>query len=235
MATEVMAKASKVKGRRNFRKYLKISVLVLLLFLIIVYLVLRVTYNDTSFVVNLRDGESLESGLAMFESLNNNTGMRVLKAENVQFMDNISIKWLPDDIDTEGDGSHNGDNYIAYTFYIENQGKDIFSYWYKMVVDDVIRNVDEAVRVMIIVNGEKTVYAKGSSLDGHPEVDTVKFRNDEDGTIILQQRKNMNPDEIDRITVVVWIEGDDPECIDALIGGQIKMHMDITEEHTNNN
>ena len=28
-----------------------------------------------------------------------------------------------------------------------------------------------------------------------------------------------------------WIEGDDPECKNDLLGGEIKMHIDITEEH----
>ena len=30
---------------------------------------------------------------------------------------------------------------------------------------------------------------------------------------------------------MIWLEGDDPDCVDALIGGEIKMHMDIREEH----
>lgn len=235
MAKEVIVKASKVQSRQRFKTYLKNAVLSLLLFLIVIYIVLKLTYNEASFVVNLRENPSLKSGLAMFESLNNTTGMRVLKAENLQFMDNISIKWLPNNIDTEAEGSHNGDNYIAYTFFLENQGNDVLSYWYKMIVDDVIKNVDEAVRIMIVINGEKTVYAKKSSIDGRAEEGTVKFRDDTDGTIILQQRKHMSPGDIDRVTIVVWIEGDDPECINALLGGQLKMHMDITEEHINRN
>ena len=28
----------------------------------------------------------------------------------------------------------------------------------------------------------------------------------------------------------MWIEGDDPDCNNDLLGGGIKMHMDITEE-----
>ena len=32
-------------------------------------------------------------------------------------------------------------------------------------------------------------------------------------------------------TIVIYLEGDDPDCIDSLIGGEMKMHMDITEEH----
>ena len=231
MAKEVIVTADKISKWQKFGKIIKISLLILLLFLIIIYLVLKVTYHGGSFVVNLKPNESIDSGLAMYESLYDRVGKRTLKADNLQFMDNISIKWLPSNINDAGEGSHNGDNYIAYTFYIENQGKDVLNYWYKMVIDDIVKNVDEATRIMIFINGESTVYAKGSSRDGTPEKDTEKFRDDKDGTIILKQRANLYPGEIDKITVVVWIEGDDPECIDALIGGELKMHMDITEEH----
>ena len=48
---------------------------------------------------------------------------------------------------------------------------------------------------------------------------------------VLEQRKNLRPGKKDRFTIVIWIEGDDPECNNALLGGEIKMHMDITEEH----
>ena len=231
MAKEVIVTADKISKWQKFGKIIKISLLILLLFLIIIYLVLKVTYHGGSFVVNLKPNESIDSGLAMYESLYDRVGKRTLKADNLQFMDNISIKWLPSNINDAGEGSHNGDNYIAYTFYIENQGKDVLNYWYKMVIDDIVKNVDEAARIMIFINGESTVYAKGSSRDETPEKDTEKFRDDKDGTIILKQRANLYPGEIDKITVVVWIEGDDPECIDALIGGELKMHMDITEEH----
>ena len=46
-----------------------------------------------------------------------------------------------------------------------------------------------------------------------------------------KQRTGFNSGDIDRFTVVIWIEGDDPDCVDDLIGGMMKMHMDITEEH----
>ena len=45
----------------------------------------------------------------------------------------------------------------------------------------------------------------------------------------------MKPGTKDRYTIVIWIEGDDPECKNDLLGGEIKMHMDITEEHISNN
>ena len=84
-------------------------------------------------------------------------------------MDNISIRWIPENIDTEADGAHNGNNYIAYTFYVENNGNENLTYWSELVIDDVIRNADEAIRVMVFRNGEKTVYAKLNS-NGEPDI-----------------------------------------------------------------
>lgn len=228
---DVVVKADKIRNWKKLGKFIRLALIILLLLLIIMYLVLKVLFNDGSFIVSLENNDMLYSGLAMFETLNDPTPKRKLKADDVQFLDNISIKWLPNDI-TEHEGSHNGKNYIAYSFYIENQGNQVFNYWYKVIMDDVILNADEALRIMIIVNDKKTVYAKGNSIDGKPEKGTVKFRDDLDGTIILEQRPNMQPGDLDKITVVVFIEGDDPECTNALLGGHARLHMSLTEEHT---
>jgi hypothetical protein len=227
---EVVVKADRVRNWHKLGKFIRLSLLILLLLLIIFYIVLKILFDDGSFMVSLEKNEMLYSGLAMFESLNDSTPKRRLKAKDLQFMDNISIKWLPSNI-TEPEGSHNGKNYIAYSFYMENQGKVVLNYWYMVVMDDVIKHADEALRIMIYVNDEKTVYAKGNSIDGEAEPGTKKFREDEDGTIILEQRKNMAAGDLDKITVVVWIEGDDPECTNALLGGHVRLHMKLTEEH----
>ena len=50
---------------------------------------------------------------------------------------------LYSNINNESDGAHNGENYIAYTFYLENQGTEIINYWYQVNILDVIKNVDE--------------------------------------------------------------------------------------------
>jgi hypothetical protein len=150
-------------------------------------------------------------------------------------MDNISIKWLPRNIDTESDGDHNGKNYIAYTFYVENVGKENTKYWYEVVIDDVIKRVDDAIRIMIFVNGDRKVYAKKNEMTKEAEPNTTPFyegfADDEENTVVLESRDGFKPNEADRITVVVWLEGDDPDCVNAIIGGEIKMHMNIREEH----
>lgn len=233
MAKNVMVTASRVKWWHTFGKKLKISILFLLLLLIVIYIVLAFNMSNGSFYVNIKNNKQLESGMAIYESQKDPTPKRKLTAENLQFMTNISVKWLPDNIQNEAEGSHNGDNYIAYTFYVENQSESVFNYWYELIMDDVVKSVDEAIRVMIFVNDDKKIYAKPNSLDGEPEKDTIAFLNNEDGSVILEQRKNMIPGAIDKITVVIWIEGDDPDCVNALIGGQLKLHMNITEEHIN--
>lgn len=226
---DVVVKADKVRKWHKLGRFAKIAILLLLLLLIVIYIVLEVLFNGGSFVVALDENDMLYSGLAMYESLNDPTPKRKLKADEVQSLDNISIKWLPADI-TEYEGSHNGKNYIAYSFYMENQGDKILNYWYSVVMEDVIKNADEAARIMIYLNDKPTVYAKGSSIDGSAEPNTTKFRNDDDGTIILEERKNMKAGDIDKITVVIWIEGDDPECTNALIGGHLRLKMSMREE-----
>lgn len=235
MAKEVIVSANKVRKRKIASRVVKLSLLGLLIFLIILYIILAIIYNEGKFTVTLDSNQSLKSGLKIYDDINDATGRRKLEAESIKFMDNISYKWLPDNIDSDDVyGAHNGDNFIAYTFFVENQNEEPLNYWYEVVVDDVIRNVDEAIRIRIYHNGESKTYAKRNSLDDEPEKDTIPFKKIEgaENSIILEEVKGLKSTETDRITVVVWLEGDDPDCKDPLIGGEIKMHMVITENHT---
>ena len=48
---------------------------------------------------------------------------------------------------------------------------------------------------------------------------------------MLEQEKDFKPGDVHKYTVVIWIEGNDPQCDDDIIGGEVKMHMRLTEEH----
>ena len=235
MAKEIIVSANKINNRKRFAKVVKISLLGIQLFLIALYAVLSIIYSEGKFTISLDSNKTFKSGLAIYDNLNDPTSKRKLEADSIKFMDNISYKWLPEDIDSdEMAGPHNGDNYIAYTFFVENQKNQVLNYWYEVVVDDVIKHVDDAIRIRIYHNGQATTYAKRSGLDGEPEDNTVPFRKipDANSTIILEKVENLQPDQRDRITIVVWLEGDDPECTDPLIGGELKMHMIIAGSHT---
>jgi len=229
MVKPLIVTADKIVRRKKAAKITKIVFISVLALLAVVFFILAIIYNGGRFVISLDPNFSSESGIVIYDSLEDKDFKRKLYADEVNFMDNISINWLPKDIDTAYEGSHNGENYIAYTFYIENQGRETVNYWYDVEIDDVIKNVDEAVRVMIVRNGVKTVYAKINGDTLKEEVGTKAFFSNE--YAVLEQRQNFEPGNIDKYTVVVWLEGDDPDCINAIIGGEIKMHMDITEEH----
>lgn len=226
---EVILTAKQVKERKKREKIVLISLLVLLGLLVITYFILNIVYNDGSFTINMDKNAYLESNLVMYESLNDRSSVLKITTSRLAFMDNISKDWLPENINKEAEGSHNGENYIAHSFYLENQGEEKINYWYSVQVDDIIKNVDDAVRIMIYVNDDVKVYAKKSPITKKPEDGTIEFK--EDDNIILESRKNFNPGERDKITIVVWLEGDDPECVNAILGGEMKMHMDIYEEH----
>lgn len=233
MAKEVIVTADKVRNRKKFSKVTRRALLILLIFLILLYIILDIIYSEGRFTVTLDSNKTLESGLAIFDSLNNSHGKRKLEATPIKFMDNISYKWIPENVDKEADGSHNGQNYIAYSFYVENQGNRVLNYHYEVIIDDIIKNVDNAIRIRIYRNGESVTYAKKNAMNNQPEKDTVPFKDikDAEGTIILEKVADFKPDDLDRYTVLIWLEGDDPDCTDSLIGGELKMHMVVSEEH----
>lgn len=226
---QVKLNSDKIKERNKRIRNIKISVLVIILFLIIIYFLLRVVYETGDFTVSLDPNFAKKQGLIMYEHQEEKEDKRILKATKLEFMDNISVKWLPEDINTRGEGSHNGNNYLAYTFYLENKGSDTINYWYEIFIDDVIKNVDDAIRVMVFRNDDKKIYAKPNKTTGEAENGTEKFYSSSE--VLVEGRQEFKPGDIDRFTIVIFLEGDDPDCLDNLIGGEMKMHMDITEEH----
>lgn len=222
-------KAKKEKRKKKAKVIFRILLVVIILFLVNVYIILSIFYKGENFTVTLDSEYGRESGLVIYEEQANKYQRTFLRSKDIEFFTDISINWLPENIDNEGEGSHNGKNYIAYTFYAENMGQDTINYWTTIKIDDVVRNVDEAIRLMVFKNGEKVVYAKNNRETGEPEPNTIAFKNED--TVMLELSENFKVGDIDKWTVVVWVEGDDPECKDDLIGGEIKMHMTLTEEH----
>ena len=221
--------SQRIRERERKIRVVKMGILIMLLALIIMYFLLRIVFETGYFTVSLDPEFAKTSGLIMYEKLDEKLERKILKATRVDFMDNISVKWLPENLNKIGEGSHNGKNYLAYSFYVENQGSESINYWYEIFIDDVIKNVDKAIRVIVYRNDEKTTYAKANEATGEPEPETEKFYSS--SSVVLKNRAQFNPGDIDKFTIVIYLEGDDPDCVDSLIGGEMKMHMDITEEH----
>ncbi len=147
-----------------------------------------------------------------------------LEADVIPQMDNITKSWMPDNLD-EVDGCHNGDNYIAYTFYLKNAGENEISYSSEIAIQAVTKEADNAVRVMVIKNGEEKVYAKAQKGSNKPEPDTIAFSSNT--SVFKNTTKDFKTDDVDKYTVVIWLEGNDPECVDDIRGGVVKMSMNF--------
>lgn len=223
----VSTTADKIHKKKIFSRITQAILLFLLLLFMISYSILYIVYNESNFSISV-DKDMLKSSIFLSEDGSLENKSRKLSATAAEYMDNISVNWISKDVDTEANGSHNGTNYVAYSFYLVHTGSNPINYWYEIDVDDTIRNLDKAIRIMIYHNGEKTIYAKPNEKTGEAEEDTKEFFSED--IAVLEERKEFKPGDKDRFTVVVWIEGDDPDCNNELLGGGIKMHMDITEE-----
>ena len=232
MKNEVITKgADKVKRKKRIKKILKRVLLVLILLLFILYIVFSIIYSHGSFTIRLERDLYLKNSIIVYEDPDYKVFRTELYAQTMDFIDNIKGEWFdiwwPDGLDKHEGGSHNGENYVAYTFYVENLGDEVTDYYTEIIVDDVLKGVDEAIRVRVYRNGEVATYAKMGK-NGQPEKDTIPFVDD-----VLVARnwiQEFKPGDIDKYTIVFWLEGPDPECNDNILGGEFKFHMDFKSE-----
>ena len=217
---------------KRIRKILFIIIIAIFLLLLGLYYIIGIIYNSGNFSVTLDRNLYFDGGIIIYDDPNYKVYRTELLAPSPETFDNISHKWLPLDIDQQAGGSHNGKNYLAYTFYIENTGVDVSDYWNEVEIVDVIRDVDSAVRIRIYKDGEYVTYAKLGP-DGEAEPNTVPFINDQ--IAALQHVENFKPGDIHKYTLVLWIEGSDPDCTDNILGGEFKVVMNFNSEHIEEN
>lgn len=207
------------KRQKRLRIILGTSTALLLILFIISMLVTQ--WGDLIISV---DSPAVKKGIILSEDKDFKTHGASLSAEKVKNVTNITKSWLPTDIDTAKDGSHNGKNYVAYTFYCKNAGEVKLDYTATLDITGVAKSADEAARVEVYKNGKAEVFGKAKYKDRNTaETDCTKFKTD---TVVMDTTtKDFKVDGVDKYTIVIWIEGNDPECIDDIRNGHIRMRM----------
>ena len=224
----VRATARSVRRRNVMLRIISIILLVIILLLGVFYglsVFVNRAGNFTVWITEEDLGRITLSNTADFEE-----ATTILEADIIEQMDNITKDWLPENIAEEGEGCHNGENYIAYTFFLKNSGEDEINYSTQIDIHAVTKEADNAVRVMIIKNGEETVYAKTKKGSSEPEPETVPFYSETQ--VLNNVTSGFQPGDVDKYTVVIWLEGNDPECIDNIRGGVVKMSMNFKVQET---
>ena len=198
------------------------------LFMAVLFGVSFMQENMGNFTINLNRLELFRRGIAIADNSQFEGATARLAAEAVSYGTNIAADDLPDNLD-EIDGSHNGKNYVAYTFYIRNAGKTDLGYSAKLKVVSASKGVEKAARVRVYRNGEPTTYAAAAA-DGNPEPNTEPFASKDVVTTI--SHNNFRVGDVDKYTVVIWLDGDDPECVDKIIGGAVEFGFDFDSSET---
>ena len=220
--------AREIKSYQVQKKVL-LSLLAMLITITGTFYMLATLYERTgSFTVGVNKIDMVREGLSLSESYTLENPATNLNAEVNEHITNISEDWIAENVDAI-DGVHNGDNYIAYTFYLFNGGDIYLNYEYSINVTNVTNGLDEAIRIRLYTNGESVTYAKTKSDGTGPELDTTEFYSN--GIAAYRRVDNFAPSAVTRYTVVIWIEGNDPDCVDWLLGGKLKVDMAFNVVH----
>ena len=218
-------------GRKPWFRVCEIVLASLLVVMLIFYSAALLFAEESSFSIEIGDtsskgksGEGAMLSLSETEDFANPTVR--LDMGGVEGVTNITSLDLPKDIDGEG-GSHNGLNFLAYTFYLKNSGSEVANIRSELNIENVYKGVDEAIRIRVYKNGNDETYAKRAK-DGKPEHNTTPFYDDAKAFSVLEE--GVQPEEIIKYTIVVWIEGNDPECRDNIRGGDLRASLAFSLE-----
>lgn len=212
--------------------------------LVVMYVVALMITQHGSFTISVKDYGDRSLSLTLSENDSFKQATSTLKAVEVVNMNNITYTALPTDLN-DVNGSHNGENYLAYTFFVKNSGEKNCTYDYSLDITRATVDIDAAVRVRVYYepfyyvaesdiynnNGDYIDYAKPKTGgNGAPEIDpggremTNFLTND---TVMAGRTENFAVGDISKFTVVIWLEGEDPDCTDEVLGGQFKVEMNM--------
>lgn len=185
--------------------------------------------NMGNFTINLNRLELFRHGVAIADNAEFEGATARLTAEAVADGTNIAAEDLPNNLD-EIDGSHNGKSYVAYTFYIRNAGKEDLYYNAKLKIVSASKGAEKAARVRVWRNGQPTTYAAPAANGGN-EAGCENFAADD--VVCNIANDDFKVGYVDKYTVVIWLDGDDPECVDDIIGGEVEFAMDFDADDEN--
>ena len=215
--------AKNIAGLKKRRRILRIILGAVVAVLLILFIISMLVSKWGDLVIEI-DRPLQSKGIVLSTDPEFNTKSVALSAKQVQNVTNITYSWLPTDLDTAQDGEHNGKNYVAYTFYCRNEGDEELDYDATLDITGVAKSADEACRVMVYKNGEPNVYAK-AKYDNRSEAeqDTTMFVDDK--VVMTTKTQGFKPNDVDKYTIVIWIEGNDAECVDEIRDGWMRMKM----------
>lgn len=197
-----------------------------------------------NFIVNMTT-ELMQSDIMLSDNAAFSDPKVRLFSDVLKEVNAYSVADLPDNLNDQ-EGSHNMNDVLAYTFWVGNQGSETVGYDWYLVLNSTTKNVDKATWLMVYDEDGMVIYAQAKD-DGTPETTggyfkaplasqaahpDTQYRQESDGSwsvVTTPYAENkvaakgtvekLAPGEAHKYTVVIWVEGDDEDCSNDLIGG----------------
>jgi hypothetical protein len=214
---------------------------------VLLIIIILLTYYGTqtgNFVVTI-EGKKYQS-LSLSDKEDRSDQTARLLAKSMRDCHDADYSYIPTDIE-QGIGTKNdykNYRYFAYSFYLINSGDIAVNYSMNINIVRAEKQLDSILRVMIIKDGEETIYAKAREDEGHqgePEgvyIDekgyaqteeplkyTVPFIEDASQTIISQINYDFAAGAYAKYTCVIWLDGWDKQETDFMQGGAIQTEL----------
>ena len=188
------------------------------------------------FTVQIDPGDRELIALSEHEDLSEPT--LLLQGTSVDNLWDTTLDRIPVNVDadskggdasfTSGGGQNNPDPcYLCYTYYVLNMSAKDITYRYTLDFVEKQLDLDDAVRIMIYRNGERKIYGKAGAL----EAGTIPFVGN--ATYADERDLSLAKGAADKYTVVIWLEGTDPDCTNELFEGKLKLEMNLHTSSSN--
>lgn len=189
--------------------------------------------NMGTFVISLGD-DAYRTGIILSDNKEFSTASPRLLVNPVNNSMPVSFDdlKLEEAMSTDGDYVDSGGlTYIAYTFYLRNEGNTIVDIEFNIDIVTVTKNIDAAARVLLIQDDDTdhmSVYRKADSnpinyYDHTPYELSKDFESS--SRVCKNSFESFRPGDVKKYTLFIWLEGWDEDCNNSVMGGQLRMNM----------
>lgn len=235
--TDVVGVSEYKKGYGRRKRLVRMMILIFGLASIVLVVLTYYGHNAGNFVIRVNDQSN--RAIAVSESLEgfNTDRKTTLSVEAIQDAQAITYETIEPSIkkamDTDGRFKDPIFNYMAYSFYVMNVGERIGTLTYTIRCLEESNNMGAAVRIMVVEqnkNGTFTspvIYRKSDPVidSGGSPIFWDETDWQDDMTVFVGSQENFGLMDYKKFTFFVWLEGNDPDTTDDIIGGKVKFDM----------
>lgn len=217
------------------------------LFLTSVLIIVAMLLGNESgnFVIQVESGD-IEKSIGITENLEENVYPKKITVQGMKgISDNTPAYFLGNNyqeqlttlktLTAEPGRKVFNENLYVYTFYVVNTGNGALNIEFSMKISNITRNMDAAVRVMTYNETDEiiNIYQKRDTVDVNYEKyfiqGTTEFLNE---NTAYSERAVIRSGTVEekgyvKYSVLYWLEGQDPECVDDIKEGTIKFGLDV--------